>query len=73
MPHITISMYAGRDNATKQRFAKAVKQTMIDQLGFTADQVSVSVEDIDKENFIPTINKRFSDNHQLIQSSDLIK
>ena len=47
MPHIDISMFAGRDDETKKRVADAVIETMMRELGCQRSHLSVAVYDHD--------------------------
>ena len=51
MPHIAIAMIPGRDEATKQRLAERMKNTLIDELGVPENWVSVSLHEIERENW----------------------
>ena len=49
MPHITIDMFAGRDDATKKRVADAIVETMMSELGCAKDHLSVAIHDVKPE------------------------
>jgi 4-oxalocrotonate tautomerase len=49
MPHITIQMYPGRDDETKQKLADAIVKTASEQLNRGKEHFSVSIEDIPQE------------------------
>lgn len=51
MPHINIKMYPGRSEEVKARLAKHTKEFMIKELEMDEKFISVSVEEIDKENW----------------------
>ena len=50
MPHIAISMYAGRTQEQKQKLANRIQELVQEELGVDKKVISVSVEDIPKEN-----------------------
>jgi 4-oxalocrotonate tautomerase len=47
MPHVIVKMYAGRDNAEKKAVAEQITKAVIKTLGYGAESVSVSIEDIE--------------------------
>jgi len=51
MPHINIKMYPGRSEEVKAKLAKHTKEFMIKELEMDEKFISVSVEEIDKENW----------------------
>lgn len=72
MPHIAISMYPGRTDERKEEIAKGLLEAM-EKLDFPDEEVSISVEDIEADNFQETINGRLGDENKLIISSRHIK
>ena len=51
MPHVAIAMIPGRDNDTKLSLAKKVQSFLSQELSLDKKYISVSVEDIEKENW----------------------
>lgn len=51
MPHIDITMISGRDNTAKKEIAIKVRQFLAKELDIDEKYVSVSIEDIQKENW----------------------
>ena len=49
MPHINIQMYPGRSNSLKAKAAAEVIAALVHVLGIGKDAISVSIEDIPKE------------------------
>lgn len=49
MPHIAISMYPGRDQEVKKKLALSVQEFVSKELNLDKSVVSVSVEDVPKE------------------------
>ena len=47
MPHVDISMFAGRDDETKKKVAEAVVEAMMDSLGCQRSHLSVAIHDVD--------------------------
>jgi 4-oxalocrotonate tautomerase len=47
MPHVIVKMYAGRADTEKKALAENITQAVIKTLGYGADSVSVSIEDIE--------------------------
>ena len=58
MPHIDISMFAGRDDETKKRVADAVVETMIRELGCQRSHLSVAIHDVAPENWNSEVNEK---------------
>jgi 4-oxalocrotonate tautomerase len=57
MPHITIQMYPGRDDETKQKLADALVKTASEELKRGAEHFSVSIEDIPQEEWKEKVYK----------------
>lgn len=51
MPHIDITMIPGRDDTEKKELAVKIQRFVADELGIDKKFVSVSIEDIAKENW----------------------
>lgn len=51
MPHIDITMIPGRDDTAKKEIAVKVQQFLAKELNIEEKFVSVSIEDIEKENW----------------------
>ncbi len=51
MPHIAITMFPGRDDKTKEALAGKMKETLVKELGVSESVVSVSVQDVRKEDW----------------------
>lgn len=51
MPHINITMIPGRDDTAKKEIAVKVQQFLAKELNIDEKLVSVSIEDIEKENW----------------------
>lgn len=51
MPHIAVFMYPGRDHRTKQLLAQKVQTFLADALSIGKEIVSVSVEDVPREDW----------------------
>ena len=49
MPHITIQMYPGRDEATKKRLADAILETASKELAREKEHFSVSIVDVPQD------------------------
>jgi len=57
MPHIAITMYPGRDHAVKAALADKMQDTLIEELGVPKEAVSVSIMDIEKDNWYEEFEK----------------
>lgn len=51
MPHITIDMFAGRDDETKKKAADAIVETMMNELGCAKEHLSVAIHDVKPEDW----------------------
>lgn len=60
MPHVAITMIPGRDDETKQALALKTQAFLVQELGIDPKFVSVSIEDIPKENWTKSM-EQFSD------------
>lgn len=60
MPHVAITMIPGRGPEEKMKLAKKVHKLLTEELQIDEKFISVSVEDIEKENWQASMD-RFSD------------
>lgn len=68
MPHITIQMYSGRDEATKKRLADAVLEAASKELERGREHFSVSIEDVPQEEWKDKVyDKILSDKNIIIK------
>ena len=58
MPHVAITMFPGRDRKIKAALAEKVKKFVAAELGIDKKVVSVSIEDVEKEDWNDSL-KRF--------------
>ncbi|WP_419727334.1 tautomerase family protein [Terrisporobacter petrolearius] len=61
MPHINIKMYPGRSEEVKSNLAKHTKEFMIKELEMDEKFISVSVEEIEKENWQSEVTDKIKD------------
>ena len=57
MPHISITMFPGRDEQTKQKLAHIMQEALCKELGIGKEIVSVSIEDIPKNEWDDSMKK----------------
>ena len=57
MPHIAITMFPGSDDKTKEALAGKMKETLVKELGVSESVVSVSVQDVRKEDWDAEMQK----------------
>ncbi len=68
MPHITIQMYPGRDDATKKKLADAILETASKTLERGKEHFSVSIVDIPQDEWKDKVyDKVLSDKNTIIQ------
>lgn len=72
MPHISVMMYPGRDDATKRKLAEALQKAAMEAMNMPASALSVSVEDIEKERFDAVVAAKV-DHDDLLIASDFVK
>lgn len=58
MPHIAVSFYPGRSAGTKQDIAEKMAEFFCSTFDVDPGAVSVTVEDIAPDAFVPTIGER---------------
>lgn len=61
MPHISIKMYPGRSEELKVKLAKSTKEFIMKELEMDEKFISVSVEEIDKENWQSEVVDKIKD------------
>ncbi|MDN5704097.1 MAG: 4-oxalocrotonate tautomerase family protein [Yaniella sp.] len=59
MPHIAITLYPGRDDATKRDIAEKMQQQYVETFGTDAEAVSVSIVEAPAEEFTETVQERY--------------
>lgn len=57
MPHIAIKMYPGRTEEVKKDLAEKTEKFVAQEMGMDEKFISVSVEDIEKENWDEEMSK----------------
>ena len=68
MPHITIQMYPGRDDATKKKLADAILETASKTLERGKEHFSVSIVDVPQDEWKDKVyDKVLSDKNTIIQ------
>ncbi len=68
MPHITIQLYPGRDEATKKRLADAILEAASKELAREKSHFSVSIVDVPKDEWKETVyDKVLTDKNTIIQ------
>ncbi len=55
MPHVSVKMYPGRDEAMKDELAKAIIEAVTRVTHCSEQYVSVTIEDVDREQWPETI------------------
>lgn len=72
MPHISLSLYPGRDEKDVEEMCRRLQQTLIDMVGWKPGDISVSVEGIKPEEFAEKMAKKIK-TEKIVISSDYIK
>lgn len=68
MPHIAVSFYPGRSEETKQDIADKMAGFFCSTFDVDPGAVSVTVEDIAPEEFVPTVEGRHEASDFLVSS-----
>ena len=72
MPHIGVSLYPGRDEETKKTLSEDIKRFLVDELSFPPESVSISIIEIEPDNFQDEISRKY-DSKDLYIKSDYVK
>lgn len=59
MPHIAITLFPGRNEATKRDIAEKMQQQYVETFGTDAAAVSVSIVEVPAEEFTETVQERY--------------
>ncbi|MGB4984732.1 MAG: tautomerase family protein [Erysipelotrichaceae bacterium] len=65
MPHIQVKMYPGRDEDTKNTLSKALEEAMISVLGCSSDAISISIDEVEKNNWQEVYDNEIMNNSTL--------
>ena len=57
MPHVIVKLYAGRSEQQKSRLAEKITKAVMAGANCAADSVSVSIEDIEPEDWVEKVFK----------------
>lgn len=57
MPHIAVFMYPGRDDKTKQELSQKLQVFLADELNIGKEVVSVSIEDVPRDDWEAAMRK----------------
>lgn len=69
MPHISISLYAGKSPEEKQAIAEKIHQATVQELGYKPESVSVSVTEYAPDEFSPSMRNQVKKDELLIPST----
>lgn len=58
MPHISVMLYPGRDEATKEKIAQNLQAELMRTLNAPASVISVSVEEVTPEAWADTVKQK---------------
>lgn len=68
MPHVSIKMYPGRNDKTKEDLSKKMEKFIVKELGCDPSQVSVSFKEIEPDEFKSTLKEEIRDEDVYIHS-----
>lgn len=66
MPHISVKLFAGRDDATKLALAKALQAELSRVLHTSTEHISVAVEDVSLEEWGAVYDRKIHDAPHLL-------
>ena len=72
MPHISVMMYPGRDEATKELIAKNLQAELMRTMNAPANYFSVSIEEVTPEKWEETVAAKVA-HDDLYITSDFVK
>lgn len=72
MPHISLSLYRGRSKEELNELSTVLQQALMDAAGWKAEDISVSVEEMDAESFLEKVKAK-RETEELYIPSALIK
>lgn len=72
MPHISMTLYAGRKPEDIQKMAEELRGSMMKAVGWRAEDISVSIHEVTPDAFTQTVRERL-ENEELILYSDYIR
>ena len=55
MPHVIVKFYPGRSDEEKRAMAEGIATVLRDTMGYAVENVSVSVEEVDKAAWMDTV------------------
>lgn len=70
MPHISLTLYKGRDKEALEKLAKTLQESLKDYWG--PEALSVSIKGVAPEEFTGHVKEKFADEEMII-SSDFVK
>lgn len=73
MPHISMTLYAGRTQEELHKMAETLQMSLVKELGMRAGDISVSLKEaVSAEKFSTVVSKRLQEERLLIPS-DYVK
>lgn len=69
MPHIAIKMYPGRSEELKKNIAEKTRDFLAQEMGMEKKFFSVSVEDIEKENWQEEVVEKIAKEDLYVESN----
>lgn len=68
MPHISVHMYPGRTEEIKKNLAEKLKDTLMEELKCPESSVTVSIHDVQPENFKEEVMDKIADENYFIKN-----
>lgn len=72
MPHISLTLYSGRNESELKQLCINLQQCLVETAGWKPGDISVSVEGVKADRFVSQV-KRKAEGETLIIPSDLIR
>ncbi len=73
MPHISLKLYPGRSKGELEIISHVLQRCLVDTVGWKPSDISVSIEEIEKEKFIEKINEKIASEVIYISSDHILK
>ena len=69
MPHISVTLYKGRDKETLDKIANALHESLRDYCN--PEALSVSIREVDPPDFVPIVQERLKDEELVLASNSI--
>lgn len=71
MPHISLKLYPGRSKEEIERISKRLQDCLVEDVGWKPGDISVSVEEIESNQFVEKVKRDIASEEMVIPSDVL--